>query len=141
MDQFLDKEYVLVSTENFEDYLIFLGIGYLARKAALGLKPSQVLSKDSDGNYKLYFNSLLVNTTTTFVPGEEFDEVKPDGVKVRAIITLEGNKLIHIQREANGRTSKHIREYFPNKMITTTTAEGFKKTAVRYFELVRSDRN
>ncbi|CAK1541757.1 unnamed protein product [Leptosia nina] len=138
MEDFLDKQYILVSSENFEDYLVFLGISYIARKTALTLRPIQILSKDNEGRYTLTFKSRLVNTAVTFTPGQEFDEIKPDGVKVRASIAFEGNKLIHIQTEANGRTAKHIREFFQDKMIMTTTANGFNKTAVRNFELVQS---
>ncbi|CAF4801029.1 unnamed protein product [Pieris macdunnoughi] len=137
MDEFLEQEYVLVDSENFEDYLIFLGISYIARKAALSLRPRQLLTKDNEGRYTLSFKSKLVNSTVSFVPGQEFDEVKPDGVKVRASIEFEGNKLIHTQTEANGRTAHHIRQFFADKMIMTTTANGFDKTAVRYFELVK----
>ncbi|VVC93145.1 unnamed protein product [Leptidea sinapis] len=137
MQQYLCKQFVQVGEENFEDYLIFIGKGYLARKAALNLRPTLVLTKDEFGTYTLSFRSALISSSIIFTPGEEFDEVKPDGVKVRAKIEIAGNKLIHTQTEENGRSSLHIREYFDDRMIITTTAGGLEKTAIRYFELVR----
>ncbi|XP_014363193.2 fatty acid-binding protein, heart [Papilio machaon] len=137
MEEFLGVKYVMVGYENFEDYLIFIGVGYIARKAALTLRPTHCLTLNENGTYTFSFNSRLVNSSVTFALGIEFDEVKPDGVKVKSVITIEGNKMIHIQREENGRTSKHIREFFHDKMIATTTAEGLDKIVKRYFEAVR----
>lgn len=38
-------------------------------------------------------------------------------LQVKALITIEGNKMTHTQIERNGRTSKHIREFFNDKLI------------------------
>ncbi|XP_068623450.1 fatty acid-binding protein, heart-like [Battus philenor] len=137
MDEFLGVKYVMVGYENFEDYLIFIGVGYIARKAALALRPTHCLTLNENGTYTFSFHSKLVSSSVTFVSGLEFDEIKPDGIKVKSLITIVGNKMIHIQREENGRTSKHIREFFEDKMVATTTAEGLNKVVKRYFEAVR----
>ncbi|CAK1590178.1 unnamed protein product [Parnassius mnemosyne] len=137
MEEFLGIKYEFVDSENFEEYLIFIGVGYIARKAALTLHPTHCLTLNENGTYTFSLNSRLVNSSVTFRPGVEFDEVKPDGVKVKSVITIEDNKMIHIQKEENGRTSRHVREFFPDKMISTTTAEGLDKVVKRYFKAVR----
>ncbi|CAH2093637.1 unnamed protein product [Euphydryas editha] len=137
MEDFLDKEYLLVSNENFDDYLAFIGIGYLHRKLAINLKQIQCLVRNVDGTYTFSFKSKFANSEATFTPGVDFVETKADGVKVKALITFEGNKMTHTQIEENGRTSKHVREFFNDKLIVTTTAEGFDKISTRVYELKR----
>ncbi|KAI5632339.1 hypothetical protein NE865_14932 [Phthorimaea operculella] len=156
MDKYLGKKYVMVKQENFEDYLLFLGKGLFARKAALSLQPevclTKTLNRDNDNEdkdndtqtegvkdrdkYTFRFSSLLANFDMDFVPGEEFDEIRPDG-KMKSVITFEDNKMIHIQKDEKGRVTKHVREYFQDKMVTITTAEGLDKTVIRYHELVQ----
>lgn len=136
MDEFLELKYVLVESENFDDYLTFIGIGYFARKVAINLRPVQSLRKNHDGTYSFDFTSSVTSYTITFTPGVEFEEVKPDGVKAKSIITFEGNKMIHIQGEQNGTTSEHVREFYEDQLIVTTTANGFDKTAIRKYQRI-----
>ncbi|XP_050353431.1 fatty acid-binding protein-like [Nymphalis io] len=136
MEDFLNKEYVLQSTENFEDYLEFMGISYFNRKIACNLKMVQCLERNEDGTYTFHFKSKFANSQTRFTPGEEFEETKADGVKVKALITLEGDEMTHIQIESNGRTSRHVRKFYHDKLIVTTTAVGFDKTVTRVYGLV-----
>ncbi|XP_026727768.1 probable fatty acid-binding protein [Trichoplusia ni] len=133
MDAFLGKKYVLANSENFEDYLIFLDYGYFARKTAMSLRQEHILTLNDDGSYTFVFTSPLASSTVTFTPGVELEEIKADGVKVKCTITLDDNVMTHIQVEDSGRTSKHVREFYEDKMIVTTTADGFNKTAVRFY--------
>ncbi|KAG6456371.1 hypothetical protein O3G_MSEX009683 [Manduca sexta] len=136
MEPYLNKKYVLVSSKHFEDYLTYIGVGYFAKKIALNLKPVQCLTLNEDGTHTFDFVSPITSSSVTFKSGEEFDEVKPDGVKVKSTITLDGNKMTHIQVEGNGRISKHVREFFHDKLIVTTTAPGLDKTVIREFKLM-----
>ncbi|XP_073948187.1 fatty acid-binding protein, muscle-like isoform X2 [Choristoneura fumiferana] len=117
MEEFLGKKYALTTSENFEEYLVFIGKGYLHRKAARSLRQEHWLTKNDDGTYTFSFSSPLTSSEMTFTPGEEFEETKPDGVKVKSLITIDGNKMTHIQTEENGRISKHVREFYPDQMI------------------------
>ncbi|XP_032527101.1 probable fatty acid-binding protein isoform X1 [Danaus plexippus] len=137
MDNFLGKEYVMVSQENFDDYLVFMGVSYLNRKLAFSIKSIVCLIKNEDGTYSFIFKCKLATSNAKFIPGEKFIETKADGSKVEALITFEGNKMTHIQIESNGRTSTHLREFFPDRLIVTTTAKGFDKIVTRKFELVK----
>ncbi|XP_047999141.1 fatty acid-binding protein, heart-like [Leguminivora glycinivorella] len=139
MDEFLGKKYSLKSSEKFEEYLEFIGKNYFQRKAALSLSQENWLTKDEAGAYTFHFHSTFASASTTFISGEEVEETRPDGVKVKALITIEGNKMTHIQTEENGRISKHERVFTPDSMtvITTfTTIYGAEKTAIRHYALV-----
>ncbi|KAJ8711083.1 hypothetical protein PYW07_008325 [Mythimna separata] len=133
MDEFLGKKYVLVDSENFEEYLIFIGVGYFPRKVALKLSQAQILTRNDDGTYTYQFLSPMANTTITFTSGEEFEELKADGTKVKAVITIIENMMIHIQTDPNGKISQHVREFYADKMVVTTTAEGLDKIVKRNY--------
>ncbi|CAB3222147.1 unnamed protein product [Arctia plantaginis] len=134
MEECLGKSYVLVNSENLEDFFIFIGVGYLARKAAVTLKQTVRITRNEDGSYKFEFISPLKIYEFVFTPGEEFEEVRPDGVKMKSVATIEGNKMTHTQTDPNGRKCIHVREFYGEKMITTTTGEGLDKIVKRYYE-------
>ncbi|XP_061722261.1 fatty acid-binding protein-like [Cydia pomonella] len=139
MDEFLGKKYALKTSEDFEAYLQFIGKNYFQRKSSLSLSQENWLTKNATGAYTFHFNSPFASATTTFISGEEVEETRPDGVKVRALITIEENKMTHIQTEENGRISKHVRAFSANSMTVTTTYTtiyGAEKTATRHYVLV-----
>ncbi|XP_063628890.1 fatty acid-binding protein homolog 5-like [Cydia splendana] len=119
IDEFLGKKYALKSSEKFEEYRK----NYFQRKASLSLSQENWLTeaKNATGAYTFHFHSPFASATTTLISGEEMEETRPDGVKVRALITIEENKMTHIQREENGRISKHVRVFPADSMTVTTT--------------------
>ncbi|KAM3963912.1 LOW QUALITY PROTEIN: fatty acid-binding protein, muscle [Aphomia sociella] len=135
MDEFLEK-YQQTEQNNFEDYLVCIGVGFLNRKAALAINPVQCLTQNDDGTYTFTVSSPLFNWVIVFTPGVEFDEEKPDGTKVKAKFLLNDNVMTHIQVEENGIESKHVIEFYPDKNIVTTTATGLEKVVTRYYTLV-----
>ena len=42
--------------------------------------------------------TLLKTTVSKFKLGEEFDEERADGAKVRSLITLDGNTMTHVMK-------------------------------------------
>ncbi|CAG4932628.1 unnamed protein product [Colias eurytheme] len=133
MEQFLGKKYKLKTSDNFEDYLKYIGVGLISRKLVTSLYPVCVLSQNEDGSYTLTMTTPVRKVITTFKLDEEFDEDRPDGVKVKSRITLEGNKLIQTQ-EDKGIRSKHVREFTDTKLTVITTAEGWDGTCIRVYE-------
>ncbi|XP_075983449.1 putative fatty acid-binding protein [Anticarsia gemmatalis] len=133
MDEFLNKKYLLANSENLEDYFIYIGLGYIARKVALTLKQTVQLTRNEDNTYSFNFVSPLACSTIVFECGVEFEELRPDGVKVKSVITIEGNTMTHKQIDSDGRESTHVREFHADSMTTTTTAEGLSKTVKRYY--------
>ncbi|XP_050353610.1 fatty acid-binding protein, muscle-like [Nymphalis io] len=137
MEKYLGIRYKLKSSDNFEEYLKFIEVGYISRKLVTSLYPVCVLTKNEDGIYSLTMITAIRNVVTTFQLGEEFIEERPDGVKVKSVMNVEGDTLVQIQIESNGRKSKHIREFTDNRLTVTTTAEGWDGTCIRIYELVK----
>jgi len=100
----------------------FAGVGLVVRKMGNAASPVIELTKNGD-EYTLTSQSTFKNTTTTFKLGEEFEEETPDGRKVKAVITQDGNKLIHIQKGEKETTI--IREFSEDevKMVSSTESD------------------
>lgn len=79
-------------------YFRFLsGVGLVTRKMGNAVSPVVDLAKEGD-EYILSSNSTFKHIVLKFVPGVEFDQETPDGRKVKATITVDGNKLTEIQK-------------------------------------------
>uniref|UniRef100_A0A452RQZ4 Retinol binding protein 7 n=1 Tax=Ursus americanus TaxID=9643 RepID=A0A452RQZ4_URSAM len=63
----------LLSSDNFEGYMLALGIDFATRKIAKLLKPQKVIEQDGD-SFTIHTYSTLKNYLVTFKVGEEFDE-------------------------------------------------------------------
>ncbi|XP_076760711.1 fatty acid binding protein isoform X1 [Xylocopa sonorina] len=107
------KRYKLQSSENFDDYLKSLGVGLLTRKMGSSVSPVVELTENS-GVYTLKTTSPFKNSEIKFKLGEEFEEETPDGRKVKTVCTLEGNKLMQIQKGEKQTTIE--REFTPTEM-------------------------
>ncbi|XP_022115120.2 fatty acid-binding protein, muscle [Pieris rapae] len=136
MEPFIGKRYKLKSSDNFEDYLKFIGVGLLSRKLVMSVSPVTELTKNEDGSYTLTHTTSIRKVTTTFRLNEEYEEDRPDGVKVKSEMTIEGNKLIQIQSDPSGKKSKHIREFTDSTLTVITTADGWDGTCIRVYEAV-----
>ncbi|VVC96084.1 unnamed protein product [Leptidea sinapis] len=135
MDAYLGKHYKLKTSENFDDYLKLIGVGLLQRKLVQSLSPVSVLTKNADGSYTLTHITPIRKMATKFRLGEEFEEERADGVKVKSVMTIEGNKLIQIQTESSGRKSTHVREFSRTALKVTTTAEDWDGVCIRTYLL------
>jgi len=83
--------------DKFDDLMKVLEVSFVLRKA--GANAVTYLDIQMDGDYvswdwKIAFKSGVAK----FKLGEEFDEVTPDGRKVKSIVTVEGDKLVWIHR-------------------------------------------
>merc|ERR1712137_1528137 len=118
MADFLNKKYKLTSSENFDEYMTELKIGFMTRK--LGNSSTPVVEVTLNGEYTLTTSSLLKTTTIKFKLGEEFEEERADGVKVKSTITLEGNKMTHVMKGEPETTI--IREFNGKKAVLTVNS-------------------
>lgn len=96
------------------DNILSAGVNVVTRKIGNSVRPVVELTQEPDGKLKLTSKSTFKNAGITFNLDEEFDEETLDGRKVKSIITLEGNKLIQIQR--NGKVLETIREFTPEQV-------------------------
>ncbi|XP_056151256.1 fatty acid binding protein 7, brain, a [Lampris incognitus] len=120
----------LVDSENFDDYMKALGVGFATRQVGNVTKPTVVISQDGD---KVVVKTLSTfrNTETSSKLGEEFDETTADDRNVKSTLTVEGDTLVHVQKW-DGKETKFVREIKDGKMVMTLTFEGVQ--AVRTYE-------
>ncbi|CAL1688905.1 unnamed protein product [Lasius platythorax] len=109
----LGKRYKLQTSEKFDEYMKALGVGMVTRKMGATVSPVVELT-EKDGVYTLKTTSTFKNSEIKFKLGEEFDEETVDGRKVKSICTLDGNKLVQVQKGDKNTTID--REFTPTEM-------------------------
>ncbi|KAM7403301.1 hypothetical protein PAMA_003974 [Pampus argenteus] len=120
----------LIDSQNFDDYMKALGVGFATRQVGNVTKPTVVISQDED-KVVLKTLSTFRNTEISSKLGEEFAEITPDDRHVKSTFTMEGDKFVHVQRW-DGKETTFIREIKDGKMVMTLTFEGV--SAVRTYE-------
>ncbi|XP_075677376.1 fatty acid-binding protein-like [Dermatophagoides pteronyssinus] len=111
-------EYELVSSDNFDEFLTELGIGYFTRLAATAASSRYYITKDGD-SYTLKTVSTFGNSAITFKDSVPFDEDRLDGQTVKSTIQIKGNKWIQKQ-EGDGPDVHIIREFSPEQIKVTS---------------------
>jgi len=109
----LGKKYKLSSSENFEEVMKELGVGWITRKLGNAATPVIELT-ENNGEYSLTSKSTFKNTDLRFRVGQEFQEETPDGRTVKSIITQNGNTLTHTQQ--GEKTTTIVRTFTPEKV-------------------------
>nr|WLG17460.1 fatty acid-binding protein B [Brachionus koreanus] len=112
----------LVDSQNWEEYLKEIGMGMIMRKAATSFKPTSIISRDGN-KWTLKSVSTLKTTEITATEGVEFDEKTPDDRNVKSLIKIDGEKMIHEQRDKKGElVTVIVREVVDGKLVATITA-------------------
>lgn len=93
----LNKTYKLHSSENFEDVMRELGVGWITRKLGSAASPVIELTYNN-GEYSLTSKSTFKDTDLRFRIDQEFDEETPDGRMVKSVVVQNGNVLTHTQK-------------------------------------------
>ncbi|KAK4809780.1 hypothetical protein QYF61_014131 [Mycteria americana] len=88
----------LISNDNFEGYMVALGIDFATRKIAKMLKPQKVIKQDGDSFY-IHTTSTFRDYLLQFKIGEEFEEDNKglDNRKCKSLVTWENDKLVCVQ--------------------------------------------
>ncbi|XP_012684809.1 retinoid-binding protein 7 [Clupea harengus] len=89
----------IVSNENFEAYMVALGIDFVTRKAASMLKPQKIIEQDGDSFIVKTLTSFR-NYTCEFKIGEEYEEVTKglDNRKCQTTVSWDNDKLVCVQK-------------------------------------------
>ncbi|KAL7833050.1 hypothetical protein SRHO_G00300680 [Serrasalmus rhombeus] len=89
----------IVNNENFEGYMVALGIDFATRKMAGLLKPQKVIEQDGD-SFTIKTLTSFKNYSCSFKIGEEFEEVTKgmDNRKCQTLVNWEGDKLVCVQK-------------------------------------------
>ena len=101
--------------ENYNDFLVKLGVGFIMRKAATSGTPTMEISKEGN-KWTLVTKTTFFTTemTSNVELGVPFEELTTDGRKCKTTITMEGDsKLItnQVAAEAGKKSVKVIREF------------------------------
>lgn len=89
----------LSDSKNFDDYMKLIGVSFATRQVASMTKPTTIIKKHGD-IITLKTQSTFKNTEVSFQLGMEFDETTADDKQVKSIVTLDGGKLVHLQKWA-----------------------------------------
>jgi len=114
VEKFVGKWH-MTKSENFDAFLAELDIGWLTRKVAATSHPTVTISQDGD-KITIKTESALKTTEVTFALGEEFEEARADGAKVKSVVKLEDGKLV--QSALGEKPYEVIREIEDNKLKT-----------------------
>merc|ERR1711962_221127 len=120
----------LVDSENFDEYMKALGVGFATRQVGNVTKPTVIVSQEGD-KVVIRTQSTFKNTEISFKLGEEFDETTADDRSCKSTVTMEGDKLVHVQKW-DGKETKFVREIKDGKLVMNLTFEDIH--AVRTYE-------
>jgi hypothetical protein len=117
-----EGKWKLDSSENFDEFMKVLGVGYLTRKAGGASKPTVVISKDGD-KWTMVTESSVKTTKISFKFGEEFEEHTADGRKVLSTFTKDSDRKWTQVQKADI-PSTYVRELTDdNTLVTICTAK------------------
>uniref|UniRef100_A0A8C5WDA3 Fatty acid binding protein 7 n=1 Tax=Leptobrachium leishanense TaxID=445787 RepID=A0A8C5WDA3_9ANUR len=94
-------------------------VGFATRQVGNVTKPTVIISQECD-KVVIRTQSTFKNTEISFKLGEEFDEATADDRNCKSIVTLDGDKLVHVQKWDDKET-KFVREIKDEKMVMTLT--------------------
>jgi cellular retinoic acid-binding protein 1 len=102
-----------------------LDVNFLLRKAATVSSPIMEISKEGD-DWTIKTSTSLKSMELKFEIDKEFEETTADGREVTACVTLEGNKLVTVQKakKAGEKSTKSIREFNGDEVVQTMTIDG-----------------
>jgi len=113
----------LTKSENFDEYMKAIGVGFMLRKMAATATPTTDISQEGD-DWSIKTVTTFKTTVINFKLGQEFDETTADGRQCKSTITKEGdNTLVHMQN-CGGQTLKILREFSDNEMKMILEAPG-----------------
>ncbi|XP_046891688.1 fatty acid binding protein 7, brain, b [Hypomesus transpacificus] len=120
----------LVDSENFDEYMKALGVGFATRQVGNVTKPTVVIAKEGD-KVVIKTQSTFKNTEISFKLGEEFDESTADDRNCKSTVTMDGDKLVHVQKW-DGKETTFVRELKDGKLVMNLKFEDI--VAVRTYE-------
>ncbi|XP_026204091.1 fatty acid-binding protein, heart [Anabas testudineus] len=109
----------LKESNNFDEYMKKLGVGFATRTVANMTKPTTIIVLDGD-QLTVKTQSSVKNSQFSCKLGEEFDETTADDRQVKSILKIEDGKLVHIQRW-EGKETSLVREVNGNTLMLTLT--------------------
>jgi len=119
-----EGKWKLDSSENFDEYMKALGVGYLVRKMGAAAKPTMTVTHSGDTDQWTVRSESTVKTSEfSFTFNQEFDETTADGRKVKSTMVKEGDtKWTQVQKgEPQSTITRELTD--PNTMVTVCVAK------------------
>lgn len=110
-------KFELYSSENFDEFLTEIGVGYFTRLAATRASSEYVITKDGD-SYTLRTISTFGESSVTFKSDIPFTENRIDGATVETVIEIRGNKWV--QKQKGEKEVTIVREFNSEGVIVTS---------------------
>ncbi|XP_033983666.1 fatty acid binding protein 4b [Trematomus bernacchii] len=130
VEQFVGT-WTLLSSENFDEYMKAIGVGFATRQMGNMAKPNLVISVDDAGMVSMKSETTFKTTEIKFKLNEEFDETTADGRKTNTLITCENGKLVQ-QQTWEDKTTTLEREIQDGKLRAKCVMDDV--VAVRIYE-------
>ncbi|XP_033495933.1 fatty acid binding protein 4b [Epinephelus lanceolatus] len=130
VEQFVGT-WTLTSSENFDDYMKALGVGFATRQMGNMAKPNLVISVDDAGVVSMKSETTFKTTEIKFKLSEEFEETTADGRKTKTIITFDNGKLVQ-EQSWDGKKTTLEREILDGKLTAKCIMDDV--VAVRTYE-------
>nr|ABL09317.1 allergen Ale o 13 [Aleuroglyphus ovatus] len=128
----IEGKYKLEKSENFDTFLDKLGVGFMVKTAAKTLKPTLEVEVQGD-TYIFRSLSTFKNTEIKFKLGEEFEEDRADGKKVKTVVVKEGDNKF-VQTQFGDKEVKIVREFNGDDVTVTASVEDV--TSVRNYKRI-----
>ncbi|XP_077598898.1 fatty acid binding protein 4a [Stigmatopora nigra] len=106
----------MISSENFDDYMKAIGVGFAIRQVGNRTKPNLILTVDDQGTVSMKTQSTFKTSEIKFKLNEPFEETTADDRKTRTVISLENGKLVQKQCW-DGKETSIEREVTDGKLI------------------------
>ncbi|XP_015235101.1 fatty acid binding protein 4a [Cyprinodon tularosa] len=106
----------MISSENFDDYMKALGVGFATRQVGNRTKPNFIMSVDDQGMICMKSQSAFKTTEVKFKLNEPFDETTADDRKTKSVVSLDNGKLIQKQ-SWDGKETSIEREISDGKLV------------------------
>ncbi|XP_028280757.1 fatty acid-binding protein, adipocyte-like [Parambassis ranga] len=130
VEQFVGN-WTLASSENFDDYMKAIGVGFATRQMGNVMKPNLKISVGDDGVISMKSESTFKTTEIKFKLNEEFDEMTADGRNTKTVVSFDNGKLVQKQSWDDKITSLE-REIQDGKLIAKCYMDDI--VAVRTYE-------
>ncbi|KAL7886422.1 hypothetical protein AOLI_G00041430 [Acnodon oligacanthus] len=115
MDRFMGT-WKLTSSDNFDEYMKAVGIGFASRQIANMAKPSLLFSVDDQGVFSMKSMTTFKTVEIKFKLDEEFDEITADDRQAKTVMSLVDGKLVQTQ-SWDGKSTTLEREVQDGKLI------------------------
>ncbi|XP_062387486.1 fatty acid-binding protein, adipocyte-like [Sardina pilchardus] len=119
VEQFMGT-WKLTASDNFDEYMKAIGVGFATRQMGNLVKPNLLFSVDDQGVISMKAQSTFKTTEVKFKLDEEFDETTADDRKTKTMITLDNGKLVQKQTW-DGKETTIERDIQDGKLIAKCT--------------------